>query len=349
LSHPRARLVLERLVHNRWVTGLLSLAIIAGLVALALSALDLHGLGRALGRVRPGWLVAALALMGSSFLARAESWYVSVRAALPELRAGRGAVRRGLLIGMAGSAVAPGRLGEAIRAWVVARRAREPGAAFAVVLGTVLLQSLLNLLALVILTAIALAGAASVRASALGASAGGLAAAVALLAGAPRLLAALPEDRGGRPARASRWLLVLMVRLRRGLRVLRRPRAALHAGGFQLLAWALQLTTCWTVLQALRLQPHSPLSAAAAVLVAVNITAVVPLTPSNVGVFQAACIAALAPFGVGATSALAYGLLLQGVEIACDLALGLPSLLREGLSFGEVRRAAREGRRSMTA
>jgi hypothetical protein len=40
------------------------------------------------------------------------------------------------------------------------------------------------------------------------------------------------------------------------------------------------------------------LSGAAAILVAVNVTAVVPVTPSNVGLFQAACVAVLAAFGV---------------------------------------------------
>jgi phosphatidylinositol alpha-mannosyltransferase len=78
--------------------------------------------------------------------------------------------------------------------------------------------------------------------------------------------------------------------------------------------------------------------AAAAVLLAVNVTAVLPVTPSNVGLFQAACIAVLAPFGVSASTALAYGLILQAIEIVGALALGLPALLHEGLSLTELRR-----------
>jgi hypothetical protein len=45
------------------------------------------------------------------------------------------------------------------------------------------------------------------------------------------------------------------------------------------------------VLEALHLQRTAGLAGAAAVLVAVNVTAVVPVTPSNIGVFQAACVA----------------------------------------------------------
>ncbi|MHB1571978.1 MAG: hypothetical protein ACYC0H_22615, partial [Solirubrobacteraceae bacterium] len=72
------------------------------------------------------------------------------------------------------------------------------------------------------------------------------------------------------------------------------------------------------------------------VLVAVNLTAIVPLTPSNIGVFQAACIAVLARFGVHADAAFAYGIVLQGIEIITALALGLPFALREGLSMRDL-------------
>jgi phosphatidylinositol alpha-mannosyltransferase len=341
----RLRALGERLAHNRRFTVGLSLALVAALVLVAATSFDLHGLGRSLARVRPGWLVLALALMGSSFLARAESWYVAIRSAMPQLAVDRAAVRRSLLVGMAGSAVAPGRVGEAVRAWLIARHAPDPPRAFAIVVGTVVLQALLNSVALLVLLGIAISGAAAVRATALAGTGAALAAALALLALAPRLLLAL-ERRRSRAMRAGRWLAAQLVRIRYGLRVLRQPRAALHSGAAQMGAWGLQLATCWVVLQALRATPHGSLAAAAAVLVAVNVTAVVPVTPSNVGVFQAACIAALAPFGVAAALALAYGLVLQGVEIACDLGMGIPSLIREGVSFGEVRRAARAARLS---
>ena len=52
-------------------------------------------------------------------------------------------------------------------------------------------------------------------------------------------------------------------------------------------------------------------------LFAVNVTAVLPATPSNLGVFQAACVAVLtAPTASASADALAYGIILQAVEIA---------------------------------
>jgi len=70
------------------------------------------------------------------------------------------------------------------------------------------------------------------------------------------------------------------------------------------------------LLLALHPRVTSPLATAAGVLFAVNITAAVPITPSNLGVFQAACVGVLAAAGVESGDGLSYGLLLQVVEFA---------------------------------
>jgi phosphatidylinositol alpha-mannosyltransferase len=80
------------------------------------------------------------------------------------------------------------------------------------------------------------------------------------------------------------------------------------------------------------------MGAAAAVLFAVNVTAVLPITPSNLGVFQAACVAVLTgAYGIGAADALGYGIILQAVEIATAVVMGAPALVKEGLSWRDVR------------
>ena len=64
----------------------------------------------------------------------------------------------------------------------------------------------------------------------------------------------------------------------------------------------------------------------------------VPATPSNIGVFQLAVISVLTTgFGVGAADALAYGVILQAVEVATAVTLGLPALVREGLTWSDMR------------
>ena len=67
----------------------------------------------------------------------------------------------------------------------------------------------------------------------------------------------------------------------------------------------MQWLSCYVLLVALGLDDRAGIGAAAAVLFAVNVTAVLPATPSNLGVFQAACVAVLhGAYGVGAADAL---------------------------------------------
>ena len=126
--------------------------------------------------------------------------------------------------------------------------------------------------------------------------------------------------------------------MRTGLVVFRRPRLGITATAAQLGAWALQLVACYILLVALGLDGPTDLGAAAAVLFAVNVTAVLPVTPSNLGVFQAACVAVLTgAYGIPAAQALGYGIILQAVEIATAVVMGAPALVKEGVSWREVR------------
>ena len=83
------------------------------------------------------------------------------------------------------------------------------------------------------------------------------------------------------------------------------------------------------------------LAASAAVLFAVNVTAVIPATPSNIGIFQLAVISVLTTgWAVSSYDAFAYGVILQAVEIATAVGLGLPALVREGLTWSDLRTQA---------
>jgi phosphatidylinositol alpha-mannosyltransferase len=132
-----------------------------------------------------------------------------------------------------------------------------------------------------------------------------------------------------------------MTRVRAGLLVFRDPKLGGIATLAQLSAWALQWLSCYVLLVALGLNHQAGLAAAAAVLFAVNITAVVPATPANLGVFQAACATVLhAGWHVGIGTGVAYGVILQAVEIATAILMGAPALLKEGMSWREVRMRA---------
>jgi phosphatidylinositol alpha-mannosyltransferase len=149
---------------------------------------------------------------------------------------------------------------------------------------------------------------------------------------------AMRRNGNGRLARMGETIHRALIQVRAGLTVFRDPRYGPAAATAQLLAWAIQLSACWALLYALGLDGKAGIGAAAAVLFAVNVTAVVPATPSNIGVFQLAVISVLhTGFGVSTADALAYGVILQAVEIATAVALGLPALVREGLTWSDLR------------
>jgi phosphatidylinositol alpha-mannosyltransferase len=316
--------------------------LLVGLVVFALLRLNLHRVGHALITASPGWIALALALMAISLLMRSISWHQTLRAAMPEIPMPWAPVMRATMIGVMGSAVFPGRVGEATRVLVLSRRLEgRTRRQIPIVAGTVFSQTLINLLALAILLAVTFSRVPLLHGNLAGV--GGallvpLAICVLVVAG-PRLLALARRSHRARIAAGAAFVTRLLTLARQGLVVFARPRHGLPAVFFQLLAWALQWLSCYCVLVALGLQSETGLVAAAAILLAVNLSAVLPATPSNVGVFQAACVVVLAAFGVSAGTAVAYGILLQAVEVVTALALGVPALLGEGLSWRDIRPA----------
>jgi phosphatidylinositol alpha-mannosyltransferase len=313
----------------------------AGGSYVALDRIGIDQVAHTLVTSSPSWVVIGLALMCASMLFRAVSWHAILKAALPDARLRFSDAWQGTAVGVLMSATLPARLGEPSRALIVARRLGRPREALPVVIGTLVSQTLLNVLALLILGAIMFStvGLFAGRQQALVWYALAPFAVLALVLVAPALVrSGLPR----RSARVGRWMRqgrAAATRVRRGLVVFRRPRMGTVAVTMQLGAWALQLVSCWVLMVALGLDHRgADLGAAAAVLFAVNVSAVLPVTPSNVGVFQAACMAVLiGAYGIGAADALGYGIILQAVEVATAVVLGAPALVKEGLSWREVR------------
>jgi phosphatidylinositol alpha-mannosyltransferase len=323
----------------RRVATVAVLVLMAGLTILAFQRIGLDRVVKSLVESSPSWVLVGLGLMGLSMVLRAVSWHAILRAALPGQKVRLLDALRGISIGVLMSATLPARLGEPARALVVARRVGRPRESLPAVLGTVVAQTMLNIVALLILGAVMLS---SVRLFA-GHNGALLAITILPLAVLASVVVAPALLRSGLPARServSRWLRQLRAALtdvRSGLRVFRTPKLGAQATIAQLSAWGLQWVACYVLLLALGLG-DAGMGAAAAVLFAVNVTAVLPATPSNLGVFQAACVAVLSGgFGISTADALTYGIVLQAVEVATAVAMGTPALLREGLTWKDVR------------
>jgi len=310
-----------------------------GLAVLALRRLGVESLGHAIVAATPVWVLVAFALMCASMLLRAEAWHAILRAALPGVRVRRRDAARGTMIGVLMSATLPARLGEPSRALIVARRVGRVRDRFPTVLGTVVSQTLLNILALVVLGAVMFktVGLFQGNEDALVVATIAPVVILALVLSAPWLLRRGKPSRFQRVQQAAALVRGAMVQVRLGLQVFRKPKLGSWAAVMQLTAWGIQLLACYALLVALGLDDQAGLGAAAAVLFAVNVTAALPATPSNLGVFQAACVAVLSAYGVGKTNALAYGIILQAVEIGTALAMGMPALVREGMTWRDLR------------
>jgi len=308
-----------------------------GLTALAANKIGLQNVVASIVRSDLSLVFMALGLMMLAMMFRAASWYAIARAALPYSPLRRRDVTSATMIGVLMSATLPARLGEPARAMVLSRRTGRMRSTFPVLLGTLVSQTVFNIAALVLLGVIIVSSTDLFHSSSTKLFAFSLVPLVILIAVLLAPVIVRRQNGSGRVARISAAIRAALLRVRTGLSVFRNPRLGSFAAGAQLAAWGVQLLACAVLFKALGMTGVG-IGAAAAVLFAVNVTAVVPATPSNIGVFQLAVISVLTTgFGVAAADALAYGVILQAVEVATAVVLGLPALVREGLTWSDMR------------
>jgi phosphatidyl-myo-inositol alpha-mannosyltransferase len=318
--------------------GRRALSLVIALMAVALAVLALRKMGvskvtSALSQAQPGWIVLGVALMCAAMMSRAISWHASLQAGLPAAHIRLRQTMRALFIGVLVSSTLPANLGEPSRALVVVRRTEHPWANLPVVAGTMVSQTLLNIVALLILGVISFTSAnlfASYRLAVVVALAV-VVIAVSAVAIVPALL--------GRAHLGTRMTRIQSVAtsLRSGLTVFRRPRLASVSVIGQLGAWVLQWLAVYVLLAGLNLAGRTGVVGAVGVLFAINITMLLPVTPGDIGVFQAAVAAVLhSGWHVAYSRGVAYGVVLQAAELMTAIVMGLPALLQEGLSWRAI-------------
>jgi phosphatidylinositol alpha-mannosyltransferase len=316
-----------------------ALAALVGTV-LAFRRIGLHQIGDVFLNSSPPLVLAGLGVMCASMAVRAVSWHAILRAALPHARVRMRDAMQGTFIGVLMSATLPARLGEPSRALIVARRTGRPREHLPVVLGTIVSQTFLNILALVVLAIVTFSSVGIFQGHHNALAAVVVAPVVLLVAVlvAPQVLSAARHSRFAKLRELTGRAVRALAQVRSGLSVFRDPKLGAIALMAQLAAWALQWMSCYLLLVALGLDHHAGVGAAAAVLFAGNVTAVLPATPSNLGIFQAACVVVLSgAYHVSKADALGYGIILQAVEIATAVIMGMPALVKEGLSWKDVR------------
>jgi uncharacterized protein (TIRG00374 family) len=280
------------------------------------------------------WIVLAYLLNVVSTLFRALSWRLTVGQALPpEHQPKLVHVLSSFGVGLLANAIVPGRLGELARVATLRRHLPDaPPGTSATLVGTVFAHRLFDLVPASILVTWVLLTAEVPHWAIVSIT---IAAAVGF---ALFTVAWLGAKRNARPVVSEGMgsIRELVSMGRQGLSVLKAPVPLAAAIMLQCLGWLMQLLAVYVAMQAFDID--APLPAAGLVLVLMNIATIVPLWPGNIGLVQAAVAIPLRNYGVAYPIGFAYGIVLQAIEIACGISLGLIALAREGISVAMLRR-----------
>jgi glycosyltransferase 2 family protein len=147
-------LITDAPVSGRRIRGLVVVGILSSCVAIAvlIAAVDPSRTLAVIRQARPEPLALGMGIWAIQTVVRAARWRLLLGKGDDGSNLPFGLILRALLIGYLGNAVLPARLGEAARAGLIARVARRT---FGSVLGTVLLERLIDLVALASLVLVA--------------------------------------------------------------------------------------------------------------------------------------------------------------------------------------------------
>lgn len=268
------------------------------------------------------WLLPALPVFALAIVLRAVRWWtLFAPAQRPPLKA----ITYALLVGYFFNNILPARAGEAARVIALNRRTSTPMAEAA---GTVVVERLFDVLALLVLLFVSYPWLPEIS---------WLRAAAIFGAFVTAVLLALTFVIVRYDARAVHWLLSPLRRLQReglaerleaaavnatrGLVGLRSPRIALRAMALTIASWATLGASYWILSHAFALDV--PLSAGMLVTVAINLSLVLPSSPAALGVFEAATVIALRAFDVPQAEALSYALVLHLLNLVPFLLIGM--------------------------
>jgi uncharacterized protein (TIRG00374 family) len=306
------------------------LAVIAGLAVslvfsyLAVRDVDYGVFADTIAESSYWWIIPFLAALAASVAIRIVRWrYLFPAATRPPARA----AMRALLVGELFNIVLPLRAGELVRVVALHREARtsRPEA-----LGTTMVERLLDALVLLLLLLgvlpfapeISWLGTAVVILAVAGV--GALAGILALWRYQARPLGFLLRPLGWLPGFSAARTASAAESLLRGFRGLRDLRAGLVALSLTAACWLAVALSYWLAMRGLGLEPGY--DAALLVVVATTFSLVIPSLPASVGVFEAATIVSLDPFGVDDSRALGYAVILHVFSYFPFVVAGLVAL-----------------------
>lgn len=303
--------------------SLIALAVSIGALVVIGYQLDWRAVFAAWSKVSWPWVLVASLVNILNTWVEGLRWQTVLRAS--DIRVPARRTFASMLVGTVGNVLLPFKLGEAARAWTLARLTNSP---ISTVGSTVVLDRIIDGCAVApLLLVVLLGGAASgvpmPDARTLVITVAALTLAVWLARfGWRRLHRSHGEGTG------SRWTPHLNA-FARGLATLKQRHSLARAAGFGVLSWCTRTAVVWAMFPAFGLE-WSPLRAVIALL-AINLSIIVVATPANVGTFELAAAGVVHLLGAPPEVAVSYAVALHLAEVVPTVTLGAVAIWRLGL------------------
>jgi uncharacterized protein (TIRG00374 family) len=315
---------------------LVGLLVSVAAVWLVAHSVDLGACATVLSHANPIPLAACLVVIATQVVLRSVRWRLLLPSPPGGGRIGVSRIVPVLLVGYLGNAVLPARLGEPVRAYLVARREKlDAVEAF----GSVVLERVVDTATLAI---VAFVAAVAVNAPSWIVQATGIAALIgsaftgALVVVGPGRLVRLTRRVVAHLPLAARAETILqrLDDFARGIDRPSRSGAVVVAAAVSAACWMLDATTFWLVGQSI----GAPVSPAAALLIgAVTVLGTaLPSAPGYVGTFELAAATTAQALGVAAAPALALAVLAHAVTVLPTAIGGAVSLIAMDARLGRL-------------
>ena len=313
-----------------------SLVVGGAFLFLAFRHVALDQLGGAFRQLDARWFVPAIALSLLLQVFRAWRWQLELR---PLAHVPFGLLWVVVSVAYMAIHLLPVRLGEVVRPWLLSRRT---SLGFSTVVGNLIVEKTFDSAVIVFYILLGLLTTPNLPTWV---RRGAVVPAVAFVALA--ILVVLLWWRGERFV--DRWVVHWLPRrfaapvmrvggaLVDGMRVLGDPRLVLAIFAVSIVLWFLPILSSWVMIQAFHLDV--PFNAALIVFIFIGFGTALPQAPGMIGTYQYACILALALFGVPQPQALAFGLVLNALQLSTIVAQGLVALPLAGVSVRDLLRA----------
>jgi uncharacterized protein (TIRG00374 family) len=307
-SRPNAARLSVRALRHNGVRVAVGLTISAVLLWLMLRSIDSEELTRTLGAASPQWICLALVFYWLELAVRAQRWRTILR---PVRDFPFSPVASTLLVGYSANNVFPARLGELFRADFIGRRY---GISRLSAIGTIFIERLLDMVSVIACAAVGMlwtmshtlvAGATAVNRMLVG----GLVVSGLLVGLGAAFIYTMTTY-------SPHWLDRRFPRIRAGidsvkvgLLSIRQPRRFAVLAGLSVLAWLVNASATWAILNAVGISPQP---AILMLLIGMSgLAAAIPSAPANLGTLQFAFITVLATAGYSAAVSFAAASLVQ--------------------------------------